>query len=106
MEYLINKDNDLFQRYKTAFILDRMINDPDELLPGLRYLSGMARSCNFIPEIFIGLESETDMVPTKDQIDLWDKSAFIKAQQPLDLYRDQIIEAARELRQTLKDYGV
>ena len=88
-EYLISNFNELFQRYEVAFILDRMIDDSEQLPSGLRRLSNMAAfgGFDFIPNIFIGLDSETDSVP-------------------IDVYREEIIKEAKKLRQVLKEYGI
>ena len=64
-------------RYRSIKILESMLKDDAALLAGLRQLVALRHEgCEFIPDEFVGFESETDAIPSPAAYHLWDPAAL------------------------------
>ncbi|MFO0828731.1 MAG: hypothetical protein U0572_11370 [Phycisphaerales bacterium] len=97
------RDEDGFARYQAEVLLDGMLRGTTPLLEGLR---GVARlyyeGLGFVPGWIVGLEDETETVPLPHQYSLYSEAGLKEALQPLEWYREQILDAARELLADLR----
>jgi hypothetical protein len=59
-------------RYRVRSILQRMLADPEAVVPGLRKLVGLRHDGNEdIPIEFVGFDSELDDIPSPEHYHLW-----------------------------------
>jgi hypothetical protein len=99
---LTSREPDRVARYRVELTVQGMLAGSVPLLVGLRRVVGLAyRDYSFLPDEFIVLESETDSVPVEDH-HLWSPAALSQALEPLEWYRESILQAATELLEALR----
>jgi hypothetical protein len=92
------------RRYRVARILESMVQGDDAaLLAGLRRLVRLhQQGYDFIPTTFVGLDSETDSIPSPQTHHLWEPSALAERLGRAIPYQRQIRQAAQELLDELQ----
>jgi len=91
-------------RVRATVILRNMLDAPEGLLlVGLRRLVALRhQGADFIPDIFLGLDSETDSVPGPQQFALWSPEALDQAMAPLRAHATEIRREALLLLEELE----
>ena len=107
-EYLRTNYHKLFRYYEVAIIVENLlVADYKDMLLYVRYLSSLHNNgYDFIPSVFVGIDSETDHIPIEDQKKYWNETAYLKAQEPLHEYNTFIIDEATKLQEMLLNNGV
>jgi hypothetical protein len=84
-------------------LASEMLAGTIDLLFGLRRLVGYYRSgYTFIPEVFVGLEDETESVPDREHYSQWEPNALARQLERLGWYRSQILAELKALVESLQ----
>jgi hypothetical protein len=90
-------------RYRIRSILQRMLDDPDAVIPGLRDLVRLRHDGNEdIPIEFVAFDSELDGVPSPEHYHLWEPTLLAQILSRKEPYLRSIQRSCQELLDHLR----
>ena len=90
-------------KYRIELLCEAMLTGRVDLLFGLREIVQFYyQGYTFIPDVFIGLESETDTVPDSHHYHQWEHAALALQLERLEWYRPQLLLELQNLVASLQ----